>query len=249
MNYETGRVRRQHVELATNPDDLHALEATLRLREQYGGTVTAVTMGPPQAAASLREVLATGADRGVLLCDERFAGADTLLTSRVLCAALKKLEPYDVVAAGCHSVDGNTGQVPVQVSQRAKIPLVKKVREMKLTGDAFWAKRNFGHEFQEITAPLPVMLGVDKYWNKPRIPTLAGIRRAYGKELSTWDAEELGFGLNFNCARDSPTRVLRVFPLRHARKNEVISGTVDQQVARVCEVLAAENVLVKRVRE
>ncbi|MHA1731245.1 MAG: electron transfer flavoprotein subunit beta/FixA family protein [Promethearchaeota archaeon] len=249
VDRDTGLLKRENVGTMTNPDDLHALEAALQLRERYGGVVTVVSMGPPQTEETLREALAMGADRAVLVSDSNFAGADTLMTTTVLKMAVEKLAPYDLVLCGLGSLDGNTGQVPVQTSQALGIPLITRVREMEIRGTKFWATRNLGHEFQEIECPLPVVLGVNKFWNRPRIPTLLGIRKAYRKELLRWDARELACPDGFSCRTQSPTWVWKLFPVEHARKNVVLGGTLEELVTGVQEVLMGENVLKKRVVE
>ncbi len=245
---KTGLLKRENVEGMMNPEDRHALEAALQLREKYPGTVTVITMGPPQAEETLREALAMGADKAVLISDRnQFAGADTLMTTRVLTMAIQKLGQFDVLTTGTGSLDGNTGQVPVQVSQALKVPLLAKIRQIEIRGDKFWATRNFGHEFQEIECPLPVLLAVNKFWNHPRIPTLLGIRKAYRKELLRWDAQELACPEEFCCRTDSPTWVWKLFPIKQARKKQILTGTRREIVDQLKEILMGENILKKRV--
>lgn len=251
VDANSGTLRREGMETATNPDDLHALEAALQLRARTGGTVIVLTMGPPQAEKTLREGLAMGADRAVLVSDPRFAAADTLMTTHVLVLALQQLaregHPVDVLLSGVGSIDGNTNQVPVQVSQALGLPLLVKVREMEARAGAFWGRRNFGHEYQEFECDYPVMLGVDKFWNKPRIPSLLGIRKAYRKTLLRWDARVLACPAGFACRDRSPTLVWKVYPVAHRRKKEILHGPCAEKTNKIRQILESEHVLQKRV--
>ena len=119
-----------------NPVDLHALEAALALKDQEGGTVTLLTMGTALASDILREGIALGADKGILLSDERMAGSDTLATGQILAAALAKLGPLDLVLAGKRSTDGDTGQIPPALAQRLGMTLLSYADELEVEGGA-----------------------------------------------------------------------------------------------------------------
>jgi electron transfer flavoprotein beta subunit len=119
-----GTMNRSALPAVFNPEDLNALEMALQVREQYGGRVTVLTMGPPQAAEVLREALYRGADQVILLSDRRFAGADTLATSYTLTCAIRKLGNYDLIFCGRQAIDGDTAQVGPQTAEKLGIPQI-----------------------------------------------------------------------------------------------------------------------------
>jgi len=128
----TGRIDRRSAKLEPNPFDLNALEAAVRIKEQAGGSVTVLSMGPPQAEDALRDAVARGADRIILMTDQAFAGADTWATSNTLVGGVKKLGEFDIILAGEKTVDGDTGQVGPEIGEWLGIPhiaYVSKVRE------------------------------------------------------------------------------------------------------------------------
>ena len=130
----TGTLMREGVESIINPDDAHALEAAIQLKEKCGGHVTAVSMGPPQAMDALREALGMGADECVLLTDRAFAGADTLATSYTLGKCVRKLGKFDLVIAGLQAIDGDTAQIGPQVAEYLDLPQITRVTKLELSG-------------------------------------------------------------------------------------------------------------------
>ena len=125
-----GTLNRSALPAIFNPEDLHALEAGLQLRERYGGIVTVITMGPPSAAEVLRESLYRGADEVILLTDRQFAGSDTLATSYILSRAISKTGHYDIILCGRQAIDGNTAQVGPQVAEKLGLPQITSVEEI-----------------------------------------------------------------------------------------------------------------------
>ena len=144
-----------------NPEDLSALEMALEVRDQHGGQVTVVTMGPPQAAAVLREALYRGADRVILLTDRKFAGADTLATSYTLQKAVEKLAPYDFVFCGRQAIDGDTAQVGPQVAEKLGLPQITYAEAIvRLEGGEVVVQRAFDQGTELVKCPLPCLLTV-----------------------------------------------------------------------------------------
>src|SRR5512146_995679 len=131
INRETNTLIRDGVPSIINPFDMYAIEEALRLREQHGGKVTAVTMGPPQAAEALKEAVALGVDDVVLLSDRAFAGADTWATSYTLSQGIKKIGAYDLVIAGKQAIDGDTAQVGPETADMLGIPVVACIRKIE----------------------------------------------------------------------------------------------------------------------
>lgn len=168
---EDGTVNRAALPTVFNPEDLHALEAALELRDTFGGTVTAMTMGPPAASEILRDCLYRGADRAILLTDRRAAASDTLATSYILSQAVRKLGKYDFVFCGRQAIDGDTAQVGPQMAEKLGIPQITYFEQLvDLQDQAVRIRRNVGSGWQVLEANLPVMVTVLETANEPRPP-------------------------------------------------------------------------------
>lgn len=165
---EDGTVNRAALPTIFNPEDLHALETALTIREKYGGTVTVLTMGLPKACDVLRDSLFRGADRGILLTDKRAAGSDTLATSYILSCAIKKLNP-DIVLCGRQAIDGDTAQTGPQIAEKLGFTLITYLEELLGVSDrTLLVRRNLGHGWELVEANLPVLLTVLDTANVPR---------------------------------------------------------------------------------
>jgi electron transfer flavoprotein beta subunit len=169
---EDGTVNRSALPAIFNPEDLNALEMALQVREQYGGQVTVLTMGPPSAAETLREALYRGADKVLLLTDRRFAGADTLATSYTLKCAVEKLGKFDLVFCGRQAIDGDTAQVGPQIAEKLGIPQITYAESVvSLEGDEMVAQRAFPLAREWVKCKLPCLLTVVASANHPRPPS------------------------------------------------------------------------------
>jgi len=165
---DDGTVNRGALPAIFNPEDLNALELALRIKDKFGGYVTAVTMGLPAASAILREALYRGADDAVLITDRRCAASDTLATSYILSCAVKKIE-HDIVLCGRQAIDGDTAQVGPQLAEKLGIGQITYLREiLALKGSKIIARRTIGNGWQEVKAKLPVLLTVTAEANEPR---------------------------------------------------------------------------------
>lgn len=175
---EDGTVNRAALPTIFNPEDLNALETALEVRDRFGGTVTALSMGPPKAADVLRECLYRGADRGILLTDRRAAASDTLATSYILAQAIQTIGRYDIVLCGRQAIDGDTAQVGPQCAEKLGIPQVTYLEELiDATGDVLRVRRNIGHGWEIVDAQLPVLITVLETANKPRPPAARRVMR------------------------------------------------------------------------
>ncbi len=164
-----GTVNRAALPAVFNPDDLHALEMALAVRDQHGGTVTVLSMGPPKAADVLRECLYRGADRVILITDRRAAASDTLATSYILAQAIRKLARYDLVFCGRQAIDGDTAQVGPQCAEKLGIPQVTGLERIVALADGVGQfRRNTGHGWEIVEARLPVLATVLQAANQPR---------------------------------------------------------------------------------
>jgi electron transfer flavoprotein beta subunit len=169
---DDGTMNRAALPAIFNPEDLNALEMALQVQEQYGGTVTVITMGPPSAADVLRAALYRGADRVILLSDKKFAGADTLATSYALKCAIEKIGDYDLVLCGRQAIDGDTAQVGPQTAEKLGLPQITYADSIvNLEGDEVIVERAFPMGNELVKCTLPCLLTVVGSANQPRPPS------------------------------------------------------------------------------
>ncbi|NLX21982.1 MAG: electron transfer flavoprotein subunit beta/FixA family protein [Phycisphaerae bacterium] len=193
---EDGTVNRAALPTVFNPEDLHALEAALDIRERFGGTVTVITMGPPAACEILRDCLFRGADRAVLVTDRRAAASDTLATSYILSQAVRHLEKFDFVFCGRQAIDGDTAQVGPQLAEKLGLPQITYFEQLiDLDARSARIRRNVGNGWEILETRLPVLITVLDTANEPRPPAARRImryKRAQAPvELSKAVADEL----------------------------------------------------------
>lgn len=235
---QTNTLVREGVQAIMNPFDTYALEEGVRLRERYGGKVTVLSMGPPQAEQALREAISLGADEAVLISDRAFAGSDTLATSYTLAQAIRKLGAYDLIFCGRQTLDGDTGQVGPELGERLGIPVVTYVRKIEeVAAGCLRAQRMLEEGHEVVAAALPAVVTVVKEINVPRVPSLRGLSRAKRAQIPVWTAADLAAAADKIGLAGSPTQVVKVFrPLRKAR-GEVLVGNVEGQVAQLVQKL------------
>ncbi len=238
LDPKTNTLAREGVESIMNPYDRHALEEAVRLKEQYGGTVTVLSMGPPQAEATLRDAVACGADEAVLVSDRAFAGSDTWATTYTLSMAIKKIGGADLVLCGKQAIDGDTAQVGPGLAERLNFPYVSYVRKVNDCADGLIkAERMMDDGFDSIEVSLPALFTVVKEINDPRVPSLKGKMRAKKLEIQTLSAEDIEADFDQLGLKGSPTQVVRVFAPEFSGERAMIEGTADEQVAQLYEKL------------
>ena len=242
---EKGRLDRSSAEAVVNPFDLNALEAAVQLKEQTGGSVTVLSMGPPSAEEALRDALARGADKAILLSDVKFGGADTLATSYTLSCAIRRLGAFDLVVCGEKTIDGDTAQVGPEVAEFLGIPHVAYVEEIcKVDSEAIEVRSRLDEDCLTVRMRLPGLVTVTKDLNSPRLPTLRDKLKSRKVEVAVWTAHDLEgladerlFGLS-----GSPTSVARVYaPSTGKKKGQIVEGTAEEKARKVAEVLASLN--------
>ncbi|NIV33389.1 MAG: electron transfer flavoprotein beta subunit/FixA family protein [Anaerolineae bacterium] len=169
---DDGTVNRAALPAIFNPEDLNALEMALQVKEQHGGQVTVLTMGPPRAAEVLRESLYRGADRVILLSDRKFAGSDTLATSYALKCAIERIGDYDLIFCGRQAIDGDTAQVGPQIAEKLGLPQVTYAESVQsLQDDEIIVRRAFPLGVETMKCTLPCLLTVVGSANQPRPPS------------------------------------------------------------------------------
>ena len=222
----TGAIRREGVPSITNPLDRHAMEEALLIKERCGGTVTAITMGPPPARKTLEDALAMGADRGAILCDPAFAGADSLATAHILAAGIRALGSFDLVLCGNESVDGATGQVTPQLAEFLNIPHITCARKITLEGEeTALVERAVEGGYLRVEVSLPAAISVLKGINRYRLPTAMGIMAAADREIT-----EMGCSVceQIGGVPSSPTKVIEVFESSLKRQVTMLTGEPEE---------------------
>jgi electron transfer flavoprotein beta subunit len=230
INPETNTLIREGVPSIINPYDVHAIEAALQIREQTGGKVIVITMGPPQAEEALREAIAMGADDVRLISDRMFAGSDTWATSYTLFKAIQKIGA-DIILCGKQAIDGDTAQVGPNIAEYLNIPHIAYIKKIEdVTGTSMRVQRLMDDGYDVIETPLPVLLTVVKELNVPRLPSLKGkmaAKKAVIPRMTAQDieAEEQNVGL-----KGSPTQVKNIFAPQAKGDRKVLEGSLEQQV-------------------
>ena len=225
---------REGVESIMNPYDRHALEEAVAIREQVGGTVTVITMGPPQAETVLREAIACGADEGVLVSDRSFAGADTWATVYTLAYASQTLGTFDLFLCGKQAIDGDTAQVGPGLACRLQIPYATCVQKTrKVSNNAIEVERMMDDGYDVVRLPLPALLTVVKDINEPRVASLKGKMKAKKATIKKFSAADIGADPQCIGLAGSPTQVVRVFSPEARGDRVIFSGNVQQQVEQL----------------
>lgn len=240
MDEATGTMIREGIDAIINPLDLYALELGLRLRERAGGEVVALTMGPPRAIEALREAVAMGADRAVLLSDKAFAGSDTWATSLALAAAIRKLSPYDLIICGERATDGDTGQVGPGIAAWLDLPLITYVAGVsELSPRMIQARRLVEEGYEDLEMDLPGLITVVKEAAAPRLPTLRGKQRARQLTIPIWGPDDLGLTATQRGLVGSPTRVVKIFRPKISRQAHLVKAPDAAAAERAAQELAA----------
>ena len=236
---------REGVDSIINPLDCVALEAGLSLRERHGGDVTVLTMGPPQSEEALREALAMGADRTILLTDPAFAGADTLATSHVLASAVKRLKPFpDLILCGQQTTDSDTGHVGPQIAEELDLPQVCGVNEMHLEGDSFVVKRVADGFLDSMRVTMPALLSVVQGLCTIRDMPLGALETAFShKGVTHWGLKELGLNEEEVGLQGSATQVWALRPSYPREGGERVEGSPQELVGRIIRKLEEMGIL------
>ena len=237
INPETNTLMREGVPSIVNPFDLHALEAAVQLKEQHGGKVTVLTMGPPQAEAALRETISMGADEAVLLSDRAFAGSDTWATSYTLAQAIKKLGA-DIIFCGKQAIDGDTAQVGPETAEFLGIPHISYVRKIeKMKDNYIRVERLMDEGYDVVESTLPVLLTAVKELNQPRMPSLKGKMAAKKAEIKKMGKDEIQADESSLGLKGSPTQVKNIFAPQIKAERKMIEGSPEEQVNALIDEL------------
>jgi len=240
LDPETNTMAREGVASIMNPFDRHALEEAVRIKEEHDGTVTALSMGPPQAEEVLREAVSFGADEGVLVSDRAFAGADTWATSYTLGMAARSLGEFDLILCGKQAIDGDTAQVGPGLACRLNMPYVTCVQKVSEMGGGFiLVERMMDDGYDVVRLPLPALLTVVKDINEPRVSSLKGKMKAKKAVIKVLTAADIEAEKQYIGLAGSPTQVVKIFTPKPRGDRTVFSGTPEEQVNQLVERLNA----------
>ena len=244
-----GTLNRASMQTITNPDDMNALEAALKIKDATGCKVIVVTMGPAPAAGMLREALAMGADEAILVSAREFGGSDTSATSQILAAAINKVgvEADDIVLCGRQAIDGDTAQVGPQIAEKLHLPQVTYAGEIKKDGNTLTVKRMLEDGYMTVKVKTPCMITCIKELNQPRYLSVGGAFEAYSKPLVTMTYETLKdhplidkstIGL-----AGSPTNILTSFTPPQKGAGMMLEGAGKETTDKLAGILAAKHII------
>ena len=244
-----GTLNRASMQTITNPDDMNALEAALKLKDATGCRVIVVTMGPAPAAGMLREAMAMGADEAVLVSAREFGGSDTYATSQILAAAINKIgvESDDVVFCGRQAIDGDTAQVGPQIAEKLHLPQVTYAADIQKDGDTITVKRMLEDGYMTIKVKTPCLITCIKELNTPRYMSISGIYDTYSKPMTTYDYEALKddplidpstIGL-----KGSPTNIFKSFTPPQKGAGMMLEGADKATCEKLADILMQKHII------
>lgn len=238
-----GTLNRAAMLTIMNPDDKAGLEAALRLKDQYGAEVTVLTMGLPKAEDVLREAIAMGADKGILVTDRVLGGADTWATSTTIAGAIRNLE-YDLIITGRQAIDGDTAQVGPQIAEHLGIPVISYAQEIKVEDDSVVVKRQYDDGYHMLKAKMPCLITALSELNDPRYMTPGGIFDALQSEITVWgranlvDVDDSNLGL-----KGSPTKIAKASDKVRKGSGEKVNLDAEESVSYIVGKLKDKHVI------
>ena len=241
----TNTLIREGVPSIVNPFDAYALEVAVGVKEKYGGTVTVVSMGPPQAKEALKECLSKGADKAYLMTDRAVGGSDTLATSYILSCVVRKLGPFDIIFCGKQAIDGDTGQVGPEMAQHLGFPQITYATAVDCADGKLQVRREIDEGWEVIGTTLPAIVTVNKTEKEPRMATLrsrmaanrAVIEEIHCADIADMDMDRVGL-------KGSPTKVRRTFVPDRSKNGIKIQGKDAEDSAKELVDLLAEKHLI-----
>lgn len=240
MDPVTNTIIRENVESIINPFDTYAIEEAVRIKEKIEAEIIALSMGIPAASEMLKEAISLKADKGMLLTDRKFAGADTLATSYALSLGVNKIKDFNLIICGKQATDGDTAQVGPSLAKTLGIAYVtnvskiieineEKMHLMKITDDGY----------EEVEVKLPALITVVKEINMPRLPSIKGMKIAKKAEIEFVTLNDTNADENRAGLKGSPTQVRKTFVPIHEVNSEVIIGTAEEQANKLAKILLA----------
>ena len=244
-----GTLNRASMQTITNPDDMNAVEAALKLKDATGCKVMVVTMGPPPAAGMLRELMAMGADEGVLVSAREFGGSDTYATSQILAAAISTIgvEEDDIVMCGRQAIDGDTAQVGPQIAEKLEIPQVSYVADIEKDGDTLTVRRMLEDGYMTVQVQTPCLLTCIKELNTPRYMTIRGILDCDAEPVTVLDYNALKddplIEVDTIGLKGSPTNIYKSFTPPRKGSGMMLEGSGRETVEQLFGILSAKHII------
>ena len=244
-----GTLNRASMQTITNPDDMNALEAALKIKDATGCKVIVVTMGPAPAAGMLREALAMGADEAILVSAREFGGSDTYATSQILAAAINKVgvEADDIVLCGRQAIDGDTAQVGPQIAEKLHLPQVTYAADIQKDGNTITVKRMLEDGYMTIKVQTPCLITCIKELNEPRYMSIGGIYETYSKPLATYDYEKLKDHPLIDATtiglKGSPTNIFKSFTPPQKGVGMMLEGSGKETCEKLAGILADKHII------
>lgn len=239
VDEKTGVLKRDGVDSKMNPYDLYAIETALRIKEKTGGSISVVTMGPPQAAEVVKEAYMMGADEGALVSDRKFAGADVLATSYTISQAVRKMGNFDLILCGKQTTDGDTAQVGPEMAEYLGIPHIANViKIVEVKEKSIAVEMDMPNTVELAEVKFPCLLTVDKDIYQPRLPSFKKKLETKDREIKMIslkdfeDKDEKKYGLN-----GSPTQVERIFPPKVNNDREMWNGSPEELTDKLSKKL------------
>ncbi|MGL4569977.1 MAG: electron transfer flavoprotein subunit beta/FixA family protein [Clostridium sp.] len=239
VDEKTGVLKRDGIDTKMNPYDLYALETALNIKEEKGGEIKVISMGPPQAMEVIREAFSMGADSGTLVSDRKFAGADVLATAYTLSQGIRKCGDFDLIVCGKQTTDGDTAQVGPEMAEYLGIPHVANVRKILDVKDNFiTVEMDMPNTVEIVDIKYPCLITVEKGIFEPRLPSYKKKIDSKDREIKVIslmdfeDKNEKKYGLN-----GSPTQVERIFPPESNNDHEIWTGSSDEISDKMCTKL------------
>lgn len=240
----TKALTRTDIPLVLNPNDKYALEAALQVKEDQGGFISVLSMGPSPAAKIVRESMALGADEGVLLTDPAFAGADAYATAITLAAAIRKIGQVGLVLCGMASSDGSTEWVGPELATLLDLPVVTRVREILAREEEWWTVRaNIENGYRQVRLQLPAVLTVTRDLNIPRALSFSGVVKAGKMEIKNWGIGDLDLTVDKVGLQGSPSFVSDMFTQGSRREVQILSGTRVEIAEQLVQKLADAGII------
>lgn len=244
-----GTLNRASMQTITNPDDMNAVEAALKIKDETGCKVIVVTMGPPPAAGMLRELMAMGADEGYLVSAREFGGSDTYATSQIVAAAVNKIgvEKDDIILCGRQAIDGDTAQVGPQIAEKLHLPQVTYAADIKKDGDTITVKRMLEDGYMTIKVKTPCLITCIKELNTPRYMSVGGIFECYEKPYEVLDYNALKDDPLIDPAtiglKGSPTNILTSFTPPQKGAGMMLEGADKATCEKLAGILAGKHLI------
>ena len=241
----TGVLLRNGADSKMNPYDLYALETALKIREEVGGTISVISMGPPQAMTVIREAFAMGVDRGALLSDRRFGGADVLATSYTIAQGIKKMGDFDLILCGKQTTDGDTAQLGPAIAEHLGIPHAAWVSEIvDADSESIQVKQDLVSVSQTSKIPYPCLITVDKDMCVPRLPSYLLQKQSKDRPVKIMAFEDMADqNLSKYGLVGSPTAVEKMFAPPEVEKQVYFDGDAKEKTKQLFDVLVNKKVI------